>query len=111
MSEPFIFINSFEIKEGKLEDLRQFLGAITSIQVYGTPNDVILKRARLHARSGVSVTVKPSTSADSPASRQPRRLESRRTGQGKGSDVSDRPADSTIDRRRKQREQRTVCVP
>jgi hypothetical protein len=104
MSEPFIFINSFEIKEGKLEDLRQFLGefltvvesneprllalnayvnedgtevtfvqvhpdaaslehhqrvahehtrrsrqflgAITSIQVYGTPNDVILKKGK-----------------------------------------------------------------
>jgi len=26
MSEPFIFINSFEMKESKLEDLRQFLG-------------------------------------------------------------------------------------
>ena len=26
MSEPFIFINSFEIKEGKLEGLRHFLG-------------------------------------------------------------------------------------
>ena len=117
MSEPFILINSFEMKESKLEDLRQFLGefltvvesieprllalnayvneddtevtfvqvhpdaaslehhkrvahehtrrsrqflgSITSIQVYGAPNDVILRRARLHARLGISVTVKP----------------------------------------------------
>ena len=113
MSEPFIFINTFAIKESKLEDLRQFLGelfsvveaneprllginaygtevtfvqvhpdaaslehhqqvahehtqrsrqflgAITSIQVYGKPSDVVLKRTRQHAASGIAVSVKP----------------------------------------------------
>jgi hypothetical protein len=117
VSEPFIFINSFAIKEGKLEDLRQFLseffttveaneprllainayvnedgtevtfvqvhpdaaslehhqqvahehtqrsrqflGAITSIQVYGKPSDLVLKRTRQHAASGIAVSVKP----------------------------------------------------
>jgi len=117
MSEPLIFINSFAIKEGKLEDLRQFLsefftvveadeprplginayvnedgtevtfvqihpdaaslehhqqvahehtqrsqqflGATTSIQVYGKLSDLVLKRTRQHAASGIAVSVKP----------------------------------------------------
>jgi hypothetical protein len=118
MAAPFIFINTYAIKEGKLEDFRQFLqelfkvleaneprllainayvneddteaaivqvhpdaasithywqvvhqhtgrafgqfvDATTSFQVYGTPSDVILKRARQNAESGVAVSVKP----------------------------------------------------
>jgi hypothetical protein len=31
MSEAFIFINSFEMKESKLEDLRQFLGEFLTV--------------------------------------------------------------------------------
>ena len=38
---------------------RQFLGAITSIQIYGRPSDLVLKRTRQHAASGVAVSVKP----------------------------------------------------
>lgn len=117
MAGPFIFINSFAIKEGKLEDFRtflreffkvveaneprllainayvnedgteatfvqvyqdaaslehhqqmahahtqrsrQFLGPTTSIQAYGQPSDLVLKRTRQHAVSGVPVSVKP----------------------------------------------------
>jgi hypothetical protein len=39
--------------------LRQFIDATTTFQVYGTPSDVILKRARQNAESGVAVSVKP----------------------------------------------------
>jgi hypothetical protein len=118
MGGPFIFINSFAIKDGRLDDLKEFLGeffrvietneprllainayaneqgtevtfiqvhpdaaslehhqrvvhqhagrtlaqfidATTSFQIYGTPSDVVLTRARQHAASGVPVTVKP----------------------------------------------------
>ena len=118
MAAPFIVINTYAIKEGKLEGFRQFLqelfnvlkanepgvlaidayvngdgteativqvhpdaasvqhywqvlhqhtgrafgqfvDATTSFQVYGTPSDVILRRARQHAESGVAVSVKP----------------------------------------------------
>ncbi|MBI3972481.1 MAG: hypothetical protein HY332_14465 [Chloroflexi bacterium] len=117
MAAPFIVINTYAIKEGKLEGFRQFvpelfkileaieprvlainayvnedgteativqvhpdaaslehhhqvahehterahqfLDATTSIQVYGKPSDVILKRARQLAGSGVAVSVKP----------------------------------------------------
>lgn len=117
MAAAFIFINSFAIKEGKLEDFRQFLreffrvieaneprllainayvnedgteatfvqvhpdaaslehhhqvahehterarqflGATTSIQVYGKPSELVLEETRQHAVSGVPVSVKP----------------------------------------------------
>jgi hypothetical protein len=35
----------------------QLVDATTKLQIYGTPSDVILKRARQHATSGVAVTV------------------------------------------------------
>ena len=38
---------------------REFLDATTSIQVYGKPNDVLLKNARQLAGTGVDVSVKP----------------------------------------------------
>lgn len=117
MADAFIFINSFALREGKLEDLRrflgeffaaveaseprllaihaylnedasevtfvqvhpdaaslehhqrvvhehtqrsrQFLGATTGIQVYGTPSELVLKRRGQHAASGISVSVNP----------------------------------------------------
>jgi hypothetical protein len=117
MAAPFIFINSFAIREGKFEGLRQFLrefftaieadeprllainayvdhegtdvtfvqvhadaaslehhqrlahehsgrsreflGAATSIAVFGQPSDLVLKRMRQHAASGLAVSVKP----------------------------------------------------
>jgi hypothetical protein len=118
MTAPFIVINSYAIKEGKLEGFRQFLqelfkvleaneprllainayvngdsteaaivqvypdaasvkhywqvvhqhtgralgqfvDATMGFQVYGKPSDAILKRARQHAESGVTVSVKP----------------------------------------------------
>ena len=118
MAAPFIVINTYAIKEGKLEDFRQFLrelftvleaneprllavnayvnedgteaaivqvhpdaasvqhywqvlhqhagrafgqfvDATTSFQVYGTPSEVVLRRSRQHAESGVAVSVKP----------------------------------------------------
>ncbi len=118
MTAPFIVINTYAIKEGKLEGFRQFLkelfrileaneprllainayvneegteaaivqihpdaasirhywqavhqhtgrelwqfvDATTNFQVYGTPSDVMLKRARQNAESGVAVNVKP----------------------------------------------------
>jgi len=37
----------------------QFVDATTNFQVYGTPSDAILKRARQNAESGVAVNVKP----------------------------------------------------
>jgi hypothetical protein len=37
----------------------RFVSATTGIQIYGEPSDVILKRARQHAASGVPVIVKP----------------------------------------------------
>jgi hypothetical protein len=37
----------------------RFVGATTSIQIYGEPSDVVLARARQHAASGVPVIVKP----------------------------------------------------
>lgn len=39
--------------------LGQYVDATTNLQVYGTPSDVILKRARQNAESGVAVSVKP----------------------------------------------------
>ena len=39
--------------------LGQFVDATTNFQVYGTPSDVVLKRARQNAESGVAVSVKP----------------------------------------------------
>lgn len=118
MDAPLIVINTYPIKEGKLEDFRQFLrelltvleaneprllavnayadedgteativqvhqdaasvqrywqllhqhteralgqlvDATTSFQVYGTPTDPMLRRARQHAESGGAVAVKP----------------------------------------------------
>ena len=37
----------------------QFVDATTNFQVYGSPSDAILKRARQNAESGVAVNVKP----------------------------------------------------
>ncbi len=38
---------------------RPFLNGTTSIQVYGTPSDPVLKRVTQHARSGIPVGVHP----------------------------------------------------
>lgn len=117
MTGAFVFVNSFAIKEGKVDELRaslaeffsavesneprllginayvneagtevtfvqvhpdaasledhqrvahehsrrsgRFLGAAKSIQVYGEPSEVVLKRLGQHAAAGVAVTVKP----------------------------------------------------
>ena len=117
MAAPFIVIHSYAIKEGKLEDFRQFLqeffkmieanerrllalsayvnedgteatfvqihpdaasmehhsqvahehtdqarqflGATTSLQVYGKPSDVVVEKTRQHAGSGVHVSLNP----------------------------------------------------
>jgi hypothetical protein len=37
----------------------QFLDATTIFQVYGTPSDVVMKRARQGAESGATVSVEP----------------------------------------------------
>lgn len=39
--------------------LGQFVDGTMSFQVYGTPSDVVLKRAIQHAESGVAVSMKP----------------------------------------------------
>jgi hypothetical protein len=158
MAGPFIFINSFAIKEGKLEELRQFLGeffrlieaneprllainayvnedgtevsfvqvhpdaaslehhqrvthehtqrsrqvlgATTSIGLYGKPSDLVLKRTRQHAASGVAVAVNPEhLGGFTRISERPEEPTSRATDRKtEASGMSDPPTGSTTDR-------------
>jgi hypothetical protein len=81
MSEPFIFLGTHSIREGKLQDLKQYeqelvalveaneprliafhifvnLERTERIEVYGTPSDQVLEMMRQLAGSGVPLSVK-----------------------------------------------------
>lgn len=48
-----------QVVHEQTEQARQFLGATTSIQIYGKPGGFVQEQAGRVARSGVSVIVKP----------------------------------------------------